>query len=128
MSDEQIVQIIHHAAEGVGVRASARLLNINKDTVNRVILRALWQELGHAGPVADVRWPEPDPDALRQDTIEVVVQVNGKLRSRVTLPVGADEAAARDAALADANVQKFIDGKPLRKLIYVPGKLVNVVV
>jgi len=89
---------------------------------------ALWQELGHAGPVADVRWPEPDPDALRQDTIEVVVQVNGKLRSRVTLPVGADEAAAREAALADANVQKFIDGKPLRKLIYVPGKLVNVVV
>ena len=88
----------------------------------------LWQELGHPGPVADARWPEPDPDALRQDAVEVVVQVNGKLRSRVTLPVGADEAAAREAALADANVQKFMEGKPLRKLVYVPGKLVNVVV
>ena len=88
----------------------------------------LWQQLGHAGPVADVRWPEPDAAALRQDTIEVVVQVNGKLRSRVTLPVGAGEAAAREAALADANVQKFTGDKPVRKVIYVPGKLVNVVV
>jgi leucyl-tRNA synthetase len=87
----------------------------------------LWQQLGHAGAVADVRWPEPDAAALRQDTIEVVVQVNGKLRSRVTLPVGADEAAAREAALADANVRKFIADKPVRKVIYVPGKLVNVV-
>ena len=88
----------------------------------------LWQELGHPGAVADARWPEPDPAALRQDTIEVVVQVNGKLRSRVTLPVGAGEAAACEAALADANVQKFTGDKPVRKVIYVPGKLVNVVV
>jgi leucyl-tRNA synthetase len=88
----------------------------------------LWQELGHAGAVADVRWPEADPEALRQESMEVVVQVNGKLRSRVILPVGADEAAARSAALADANVRKFTGDKPVRKVIYVPGKLVNVVV
>ena len=88
---------------------------------------ALWRELGHEGLLVDERWREPDAAALEQDTIEVVVQVNGKLRSRVSLPAGADEAAARAAALADANVSRFIGGKPVRKVIYVPGKLVNVV-
>ena len=88
----------------------------------------LWGELGHAGALVDESWPEPDPAALRQDSIEIVVQVNGKLRSRLSLPVGADEGQAREAALADANVAKFVGDKPVRKLIYVPGKLVNVVV
>jgi leucyl-tRNA synthetase len=88
---------------------------------------ALWQALGHEGAVVDAPWPQPDPDALHQATFEVVVQVNGKLRGRVTLAVGADEAAARAAALADANVLKFVGDKPVRKVIYVPGKLVNVV-
>jgi leucyl-tRNA synthetase len=89
---------------------------------------ALWAELGHAGALVDEPWPEPDPAALRQDTVEIVVQVNGKLRSRLSLPVGADEAQARAAALEDASVAKFVGDKPVRKLIYVPGKLVNVVV
>jgi leucyl-tRNA synthetase len=88
---------------------------------------ALWQELGHGRALVDERWPEPDPAALRQDTVEVVVQVNGKLRGRVTLPVGAGEAEARAAALADAGVARFVGDKPVRKVIYVPGKLVNVV-
>jgi leucyl-tRNA synthetase len=57
-----------------------------------------------------------------------VVQVNGKLRSRVTVPVDADAEQVKVAALADANVQKFMEGKPVRKFIYVPGKLANVVV
>jgi leucyl-tRNA synthetase len=56
------------------------------------------------------------------------VQVNGKLRGRVTVPAGADEATVREAALADANVQRFMEGKPVRKFVYVPGKLANVVV
>ncbi|MBP6515242.1 MAG: class I tRNA ligase family protein, partial [Steroidobacteraceae bacterium] len=88
----------------------------------------LWHELGHAGAVVDERWPAPDPEALTQDTVELVVQVNGKLRGRVTVPAGATEDVARAAALADPNVMKFIEGKPLRKFVYVPGKLVNVVV
>ncbi len=88
---------------------------------------ALWRELGHEGLLIDERWPQPDPAALEQDTVEIVVQVNGKLRSRLSLPVGADEATARRAALADANVGRFIGGKPVRKVIYVPGKLINVV-
>jgi leucyl-tRNA synthetase len=89
---------------------------------------ALWRELGHATAVVDERWPQPDPEALVRAEIEVVVQVNGKLRSRVTVAADADEAQVRDAALADANVQKFVEGKPLRKFIYVRGKLANVVV
>jgi leucyl-tRNA synthetase len=89
---------------------------------------ALWQALGHATPVVDERWPAVDPAALAQDTVEIVVQVNGKLRGRVQIAAGADEAAARAVALADPGVAKFIAGQTVRKLVYVPGKLVNVVV
>jgi leucyl-tRNA synthetase len=92
------------------------------------VSHVLWRELGHAGLVVDERWPAPDPAALERDAVEVVVQVNGKLRGRVTVPVGADEATVREAALADANVQRFMEGRPLRKFVYVPGKLANVVV
>jgi leucyl-tRNA synthetase len=88
----------------------------------------LWRELGHADALVDERWPEPDPRALQRATVEVVVQVNGKLRGRVIVPAGADEPAVREAALADPNVQRFMEGKPMRKFVYVPGKLANVVV
>src|SRR5262245_7507369 len=90
--------------------------------------QAMWRELGHATLVVDERWPAADPAALMQDTIEIVVQVNGKLRARIAVAAGADEAVAREAALADPGVAKFVAGQPVRKLIYVPGKLVNVVV
>jgi leucyl-tRNA synthetase len=89
---------------------------------------ALWRELGHASAVIDERWPQPDPDALVRAELEVVVQVNGKLRSRVTVAADATEAQVREIALADVNVQKFVEGKAVRKFIYVPGKLANVVV
>jgi leucyl-tRNA synthetase len=89
---------------------------------------ALWHELGHTEAIIDVSWPKPDSEALLQDAIELVVQVNGKLRGRVTVPTGATEEQVKAAALADDNVAKWIEGKPLRKVIVVPGKLVNVVV
>jgi len=89
---------------------------------------ALWRELGHATAAVDERWPQVDSAALARETIEVVVQVNGKLRGRVTVPVGAAEDQVREAALADVNVQKFVEGKPVRKFVYVPGKLANLVV
>ena len=88
----------------------------------------LWRELGHEAALIDARWPQPDPAALRQDTVEIVVQVNGKLRGRVAIPAGADEATARAAALAEEAVQRFVAGQPVRKFVYVPGKLVNIVV
>jgi len=89
---------------------------------------SLWRELGNAGAVVDERWPEVDPRALERNSIEVVVQVNGKLRGRVTVPTDASEDTVREAALADANVQRFMEGRPVRKFVYVPGKLANVVV
>jgi leucyl-tRNA synthetase len=63
-----------------------------------------------------------------QDSIEISVQVSGKMRARVSIAADASEQQAIDAALADVNVQKFVDGKPIRKAIYVKGKLVNLVV
>jgi leucyl-tRNA synthetase len=92
------------------------------------VCHALWQALGHATPPIDERWPQADTAALAQDTHAIVVQVNGKLRSHITVPVQADEATVRAAALADEQVRKFVADKPVRRVIVVPGKLVNVVV
>jgi len=89
---------------------------------------ALWRALGHSTAAVDERWPQVDESALARDTIEVVVQVNGRLRGRVTVPSDADEGVVREAALADPNVQRFMEGRPVRKFVYVPGKLANVVV
>jgi leucyl-tRNA synthetase len=88
---------------------------------------ALWRELGHDDALMDRPWPQPDPAALVQDNIDIVVQVNGKLRAHVTVSADAGEEAIRAAALADPGVQKWIEGKPVRKVIVVKGKLVNVV-
>jgi leucyl-tRNA synthetase len=94
------------------------------------ITHVLWVELGYdreSGDLLDAAMPQPAQDALRQDELELVVQVNGKLRGRVIVAATADEAAIKEAALADEHVQKFVD-KPVRKVIYVKGKLVNIVV
>ncbi len=95
------------------------------------VAHVLWVELGYAkefGDLLDAPMAQPAADALRQDEIELVVQVNGKLRGHVTVAATADEAAIKAAALADEHVQKFTGDKPVRKVIYVKGKLVNIVV
>jgi leucyl-tRNA synthetase len=92
------------------------------------VCHALWQGLGHSTALVDERWPVADPQALAQQAVEIVLQVNGKLRARISVPVNCDEAAVREAALADEHVRKFVADKPVRRVIVVPGKLVNVVV
>ena len=95
------------------------------------ITHALWNELGYAreyGQLLDAPWPQADPAALVTDEIDLVVQVNGKLRGQIRVPAQADRATVEAAALADATVQRFMAGAPVKKLIVVPGKLVNVVV
>ena len=92
------------------------------------ICHALWHALGHEGLLIDQPWPQPDPAALSQSLVELVVQVNGKLRGRVRLPPGAERQHALDAALADPTVQRFIGDKPIRRAIHVPDKLVNLVI
>jgi leucyl-tRNA synthetase len=94
------------------------------------VAHVLWVELGYAkelGDLLDAPMPQPAQDALQQDELELVVQVNGKLRGRVIVAAQADETAIKEAALADEHVRKFVD-KPVRKIIYVKGKLVNIVV
>mgnify|MGYP005847861649 CR=1 FL=1 len=89
---------------------------------------ALWHALGHAEPVIDAPWPQVDDAALAQDSIDIVVQVNGKLRGRISVPVGASDEATASAALSEPNVQRFIGDKQIKKKIVVPGKLVNLVI
>ena len=88
----------------------------------------LWTALGKPGAVIDAPWPVADAEALQASTLTLVVQVNGKLRGKVEVPADASQDACAELALADANVQKFIAGAPIRKRIVVPGKLVNFVV
>ncbi|MGH8618606.1 MAG: leucine--tRNA ligase [Burkholderiales bacterium] len=88
----------------------------------------LWRELGYGEDILAAPWPEPDAQALDADEIELVVQVNGKLRGNVRVPKDADRQAIEKAALAEPNVVKFVEGKPLKKVVVVPGRLVNIVV
>jgi len=92
------------------------------------ITHHLWRELGYAGDILDAPWPQVDETALVRDSIDLVVQVNGKLRGRVSVPSGSDKAAQESAALADAAVQRFIDGQAVKKVVVIPGKLVNIVI
>ena len=91
------------------------------------IAEALWAALGHAGLVAEAPWPVVDPEALLCEEVTLVVQVNGKKRGTVSLPSGASEIEVRDAALADANVRRFLEGKSVRHLVVVQNRLVNIV-
>jgi len=87
----------------------------------------LWSCLGHEQSLEETGWPQWDEDALVADEILIVVQVNGKVRGKLTVPAGADHAEVEKRALAEPNVARFVEGKTVRKVIVVPGKLVNVV-
>jgi leucyl-tRNA synthetase len=92
------------------------------------VTHVLWRELGHGTALIDEAWPAVDAAALEQATLDLVVQVNGKLRARITVAADADESRVREAALADPNVQKFVGTAAIRKVIVVPGKLVSIVI
>ncbi|CAK0739820.1 leucine--tRNA ligase [Gammaproteobacteria bacterium] len=92
------------------------------------VTHTLWQALGHADPVIDAPWPEADPAALVRAQVDLVVQVNGKVRAHIAVAVDAGHADIEAAAKADPNVARYLEGKPVRKVIVVPGRLVNIVV
>ncbi len=92
------------------------------------ICHQLWLDLGHQQAVLSVAWPQVDESALEQDTIELVIQVNGKLRSKISVSITASSEEIQAQALNDELALRFIDGKPIRKVIVVPKKLVNIVV
>ncbi len=91
------------------------------------IAHTLWQLLGHEDAVIDAQWPQVDQDALARDSIQMVVQVNGKVRSKIDVAADAPKDVVEEQAKADEKVAKFLEGVTIRKVIVVPGKLVNIV-
>jgi leucyl-tRNA synthetase len=91
------------------------------------ICHSLWQKMGNKGSIAEAAWPEVDSSALIQSTIELVVQVNGKVRGKIQVAVDAPKDMVEKQAINEPNVQRFIEGNTLRKIIVVPGRLVNIV-
>jgi leucyl-tRNA synthetase len=91
------------------------------------ITHSLWRQLGYGEEILDAPWPSPDEEALKQESIQYVVQVNGKVRAKIQVPAGADKAVAEALARENENVQRFIGDASVRKVIVVPNKLVNIV-
>ena len=92
------------------------------------ITQALWDQLGFAGELQDSPWPEVDEDALVQDELELVLQVNGKLRGHLRVAAKADRQTIEKQAIANPDVQRHVGGKEIRKVVVVPGRLVNNVI
>jgi leucyl-tRNA synthetase len=86
-----------------------------------------WEALGHSTPLVEGAWPEADPALAVDQTTTMAVQVNGKVRATIELPRDADKQAAEEAAFAEPKVQQAIEGKEIRKVIVVPGRIVNIV-
>ncbi len=129
------------------LNATTRFLESNTDETNQAVVHealesvililapivphfchALWNHLGHEGAVMDANWPQVDEAALVQDSILIVLQVNGKLRDKIEVAKDIAKEELEQAALASEAVQRFCEGKTVRKVIVVPGRLVNVVV
>ncbi|MFH1278617.1 MAG: leucine--tRNA ligase [Candidatus Eisenbacteria bacterium] len=153
--DEKLLRLLHKTIHRVtedmeNLRfntAIAAMIELNNDLVGRdrlpravaesmILMLApiaphlgeeLWEVLGHDGSVADAPYPGYDEKYLVDDEIEIVVQVMGKLRGRVTVTADAPEEIVREMALADPGVRRHLEGKTVRKVIYVPGRLLNIV-
>ena len=92
------------------------------------ITEELWERLGKPYSIHQQSWPKVDVEAAKEDEITLIIQVNGKLRDRLMVSPSISELEAKAAALASENIQTILDGKEPRKVIYVPGRLVNIVI
>jgi leucyl-tRNA synthetase len=92
------------------------------------VAEEVWAALGHPESIANAPWPKFDPALVKDDTLEIAVQVNGKLRDTIAIPADADSAAVQKLALASEKVQKALEGRTPKKVIVVPRKIVNLVV
>ena len=88
----------------------------------------LWQQTGHSYSIHNQSWPRWDEELAKDEEITLVVQVNGKLRDRITVPASITEAEAKNIALSSQRVKPYIEGKQIIKVVYVPGRLINIVV
>lgn len=111
---------------------------VRQEVLNHVILmlspiiphitHTLWTQLGNSGAIVDESWPKVDKNALTRDNINLVVQVNGKLRANILAPLDANKQELEQMALVHDNVQKYIANKEIKKIIIVPQKLINIVI
>ena len=130
-----IMELMNHLAKAS--MESAEDKAVMKEALQAVVLmltpitphmcHQLWQTIGNGNAVEDTLWPSVDKSALVEDEKLIIVQVNGKLRSKITVAADASQEQVEAIGLAEDNVAKFIDGKTVRKVIYVPGKLLNIV-
>jgi leucyl-tRNA synthetase len=126
----KVIELNNHLTKrGVAVpRSVAEPLVLMLAPLAPHIAEELWSRLGHDATLAYAPFPIADEQWLVAETVEYPIQVNGKVRSRVTVPANADGDAVRAAALAEEKIAALLDGRPPRKVIVVPGRLVNVVV
>jgi leucyl-tRNA synthetase len=118
-SSEQGRAVMQEALESMALMLSPMVPHLSHQ---------LWELLGHSDAVIDVAWPMVDEGALVKESLQMVVQVNGKLRAKLEVAVSASKEEIEQQALADENVLRFIEEKNVVKVIVVPGKLVNLVV
>jgi leucyl-tRNA synthetase len=127
-----------HAGGATGAAAEAAALREGLGILLRVLYPVcphttwrLWSELGYdadLGPLLDAPWPHVDETALVQAEVELMLQINGRLRGKIRVAAAADERTIEDAALASPEFAKFAEGQPVKRVKVVPGRLVNVVV
>ena len=92
------------------------------------ISEELWNKLGHKNSIMSEKWPQADPKFLREETILLIIQINGRLRDKIEVPADISEDEAKKLTISRENVKKWTQGKEIKKIIFVPNKLINVVV
>jgi leucyl-tRNA synthetase len=112
---------------GALLREAVEAMLLLLGPVSPHIAEELWSALGHRTSLFKRAWPAPDPTALARDEVEIVVQVDGRVRGRLTAAVDAQEAEIREKALCDGKVRPWLDGRQVAKVVVVPGRLVNIV-
>ncbi|HET6369586.1 MAG TPA: leucine--tRNA ligase [Nitrospiria bacterium] len=134
----ELVNHLYLVREKADPSASPESIGVYREAVETLLLllspfsphiaEELWERLGHPSVIAEAAWPSFDPEAAREEEVEVVIQVNGKVRGRITCPTGLSDEELKSRALSDPRVLQHIGERPIRKLIVVKGKLVSVVV
>jgi leucyl-tRNA synthetase len=128
----KLIELNNHltklAASGPLPRAAAEALVLMLAPLTPHVAEELWAKLGHPDSLAYAAFPLADPSMLISDSVEYPVQINGKVRTRITVSTTADPATVEALALADAKVVIALDGRPPKKVVVVPGRMVNIVV
>jgi leucyl-tRNA synthetase len=132
----ELVNVLYgaEAAIAAGAVPAPFLAEVQRDVVlllapfSPYLAHELWEMLGEKESLLRAPWPKYDAELAKEEEIEIPVQVNGKLRSRIVVPADAEESLVLERALADEKVRAAIAGKQIVKKIYVPGKMVNIVI